>query len=96
MAKKRGKDDGAAVREQGGLADSNAGIILADVVATRSWPIVLFAILTLGCFFRVAIGLGGYSGKAPLPLDTSFFVCCFIFGGETDFRTWDAADVWRL
>jgi hypothetical protein len=71
MSKKRGKDEGAASREQGGLADSNAGIILADVVATRSWPIVLFAILTLGCFFRVAIGLGGYSGKAPVSFPLS-------------------------
>ena len=67
MSKKlRSKADHASTaRETGGLADSNAGIILADLVATRSLPIVLSAILTLALFFRTAIGLGGYSGQTP-------------------------------
>lgn len=69
MSKKRqGRgDDGSRPRETGGLAESNAGIILADVVATRSWPVVLVAVLTFALFVRAAAGLGGYSGALPLP-----------------------------
>jgi len=51
-----------AVREMRGLTDTNCGIILADIVATRSWSAVITIILLMGIFVRAAVGLGGYSG----------------------------------
>ena len=48
--------------ETGGLADTNCGILIRDIVATRSWITVLIAILLASLFFRAAVGLGGYSG----------------------------------
>jgi hypothetical protein len=52
--------------ETGGLADTNCGVLLRDIVATRSWIIVISAILIASFFFRAAIGLGGYSGMILL------------------------------
>ena len=48
--------------EIGGLADTNCGILIREIVATRSWIAVLSAILLASLFFRAAVGLGGYSG----------------------------------
>ena len=48
--------------ETGGLADTNCGLLLRDIVARRSWTVVIIAILLASMFFRAAIGLGGYSG----------------------------------
>ena len=64
MSKKRRErgDEVTAVRETGGLTDTNCGIILADIVATRSWSAVITIILLMGIFVRTAVGLGGYSG----------------------------------
>lgn len=64
MSKKRREkaDELNAPRETGGLADTNCGAILGDLVATRSWAVVIVAILLASMFLRVAVGLGGYSG----------------------------------
>ena len=64
MSKKR-REKGEELNVQkgtGGLADTNCGFILQDFVATRSWGIVIVAILLASVFLKVAIGLGGYSG----------------------------------
>lgn len=66
--KKRDKGDDIVVpREKGGLADTNCGLILDDIVRTRSWPVVILAILLASIFARAAIGLGGFSGTLPSP-----------------------------
>lgn len=65
MSKKRrerGGDEANGPREMGGLADTNCGIILGDLVAARSWTVVIAIILLMGIFVRAAVGLGGYSG----------------------------------
>ena len=91
MSKKRwerGGDEAHAPREMGGLADTNCGIILADIVATRSWTAVTAIILLMGVFVRAAVGLGGYSGTtspSPCELDR--------WGNG---RPRETAHVWRL
>jgi hypothetical protein len=60
--KREGSADGGTPRETGGLADTNCGIILSDVVSTRSWTVVIIAVLLASTFLRTAVGLGGYSG----------------------------------
>lgn len=61
--KKRDKlDDSLIPREKGGLADTHLGLILDDIVRTRSWPVVILVILLASIFARAAIGLGGFSG----------------------------------
>ena len=83
MTRKR-VDDANTPRETGGLADTNCGIILADVVATRSWSAVIAMILLVGLFVRAAVGLGGYSGTITRLLE---------IGNR---RGGKAAYVWRL
>ena len=65
MSKKRREkgDELNGSRETGGLAETNCGLILGDLVVTRSWAVVITAILLLCLFIRVAVGLGGYSGS---------------------------------
>jgi hypothetical protein len=61
--KKRDKpDETNPSRETGGLADTNAGLVLSELVATRSRTIVVVAILLAAMFMRAVVGLGGYSG----------------------------------
>ena len=66
MSKKRREkgDELNATRDVGGLADTNCGIILGDIVASRSWTVVICVILLMSLFQRAAIGLGGYSGQS--------------------------------
>lgn len=64
--KKRDKgDDVLLPREKGGLADTNCGLVLDDIVRSRSWPVVVLAILLVSIFARAAVGLGGFSGTPP-------------------------------
>jgi hypothetical protein len=68
MAKK-GRDKGSrpsTPSAAGGLADTNCGIVLDNLVATRSWTAVVAAILLLSLFLKAAIGLGGYSGTVSM------------------------------
>src|SRR5579862_5292372 len=64
MLKRKPTDDpySSVKVETGGLSDTNCGILLRDIVATRSWTIVIIATLLASTFFRAAVGLGGYSG----------------------------------
>ena len=84
MSKKRREkgDELNGPRETGGLAETNCGLILGDLIVTRSWTVVVVAILLLSMFIRVAIGLGGYSGIQYVKL--------------SDCRRRSSTDVWRL
>jgi hypothetical protein len=63
--KKRDKaEETYGPRQVGGLADTNMGIVLGELVATRSWMIVILAILLGTMFVRAVVGLGGYSGTS--------------------------------
>jgi len=84
MSKKR-RDKVDELNQTGGLANTNCGIILSDIVATRSWTVVIIAILLMAMFFRAAIGLGGYSGT-PITFQSGLMKC----------RTWQTSHVWRL
>jgi hypothetical protein len=70
--KREGSADGGLPRETGGLADTNCGIILSDIVSIRSWTVVIIAILLASIFLRTAVGLGGYSGINPLESRTTW------------------------
>lgn len=89
MSKKRRErgDEVTAVRETGGLTDTNCGIILADIVATRSWTSVITIILLVGIFVRAAVGLGGYSGTTT-PL--------YVIWTGANCRRGETTYVWRL
>jgi hypothetical protein len=87
--KREGSADGGLPRETGGLADANCGIILSDIVSTRSWTVVIIAILLASIFLRTAVGLGGYSGTNPLEPELLGLNCTYC-------RIWCAAVVWRF
>lgn len=63
MSKKRVSDrvDEIELR-RGGLAETNLGILLGEIVVSRSWTAVIAIIILVSIFVRAAVGLGGYSG----------------------------------
>lgn len=73
MSKRKGDkgDESSILRDTGGLADTNCGLVLRDIVKTRSWTIVIVVILLMGIFLRAAVGLGGYSGVSQFNLIAS-------------------------
>jgi len=74
----KGRDSGnlpPSPSAMGGLADTNCGIVLDSLVATRPWTAVVSAILLMSLFLKAAIGLGGYSGTAATSLEQQEMQC---------------------
>jgi len=92
MSKRRVSDrvDENEPRPTGGLAETNCGILLGEIVASRSWTAVVAIIVLVSIFVRAAVGLGGYSGTLHSIEEN--------WRNDSDFghRAWKTADAWRF